>query len=89
MQRYIAFLSGLPVGGESVTAQTLRSLFLKLGFVVNWEGEGLAELQLGAAVFDGPALYLLRSRDGGWSLDAYDVAIAGGGPAGLGAAPGG
>lgn len=28
--------------------------------------------QLGAAVFDGPALYLLRSRDGGWSLDAYD-----------------
>lgn len=33
MQRYIAFLSGLPVGGESVTPQTLRSLFLKLGFV--------------------------------------------------------
>ena len=33
MQRYIAFLSGLPIGGESVTAQTLRSLFLKLGFV--------------------------------------------------------
>lgn len=28
-----------------------RSFFLDLGFVVNWESEGLAELQLGAAVF--------------------------------------
>ena len=33
MQRYVAFLSGLPVGAESVSPQTLRSLFLKLGFV--------------------------------------------------------
>lgn len=33
MQRYIAFLSGLPVGAESVAPQTLRSLFLKLGFL--------------------------------------------------------
>ena len=28
-----------------------RSFFLDLGFVVNWEIEGLAELQLGAAAF--------------------------------------
>ena len=28
-----------------------RSFFVDLGFVVNWEAPGLAELQLGAAVF--------------------------------------
>lgn len=28
-----------------------RSFFVDLGFVVNWETAGLAELQLGAAVF--------------------------------------
>ena len=33
MQRYIAFLSGLPVGPNAVPQDTLRSLFTKLGFL--------------------------------------------------------
>ncbi len=33
MQRYIAFISGLPVGPETVSQEALRSLFIKLGFL--------------------------------------------------------
>lgn len=33
MQRYVAFLSGLPVGATAVEQETLRSLFRKLGFL--------------------------------------------------------
>lgn len=33
MQRYIAFISGLPVGPKTVSQETLRSLFIKLGFL--------------------------------------------------------
>ncbi|MFP2926198.1 VOC family protein [Pyxidicoccus sp. 3LG] len=38
----------IPSGKDFAAA---RSFFLALGFVVNWEGQGLVELQLGAAVF--------------------------------------
>lgn len=38
----------IPSGKDFAAA---RSFFLDLGFVVNWEAQGLAELQLGAAVF--------------------------------------
>ena len=33
MQRYIAFLGGLPVGRDAVTSDTLRSLFSRLGYL--------------------------------------------------------
>jgi uncharacterized protein (DUF1697 family) len=33
MQRYIAFVSGLPAGRKAVDLQTLRGLFLRLGFL--------------------------------------------------------
>ena len=33
MQRYIAFLSGLPVGSNAVPQERLKSLFTKLGFL--------------------------------------------------------
>lgn len=33
MQRYIAFISGLPTGTKAVPPDTLRSLFIKLGFL--------------------------------------------------------
>ena len=33
MQRYIAFLSGLPTGDQAVPQETLRSLFSRLGFL--------------------------------------------------------
>lgn len=33
MQRYIAFISGLPTGPKTVPQDTLRSLFTKLGFL--------------------------------------------------------
>ena len=33
MQRYIAFLSGLPTGDDSVGMDTLRSLFSRLGYL--------------------------------------------------------
>lgn len=33
MQRYIAFLSGLPLGPDKVGAEDLRNLFRKLGFL--------------------------------------------------------
>ncbi len=33
MQRYIAFISGLPTGPKAVPPDTLRSLFIKLGFL--------------------------------------------------------
>ena len=33
MQRYIAFLSGLPVGPDTVSQETLRNLFSRLGFL--------------------------------------------------------
>ncbi len=39
MQRYIAFLSGLPVGPGTVSQETLRTLFIKLGFL-NVESHG-------------------------------------------------
>jgi hypothetical protein len=38
----------IPSGKDFAAA---RSFFVDLGFTVNWEGQGLAELQLGAAVF--------------------------------------
>ena len=38
----------IPSGKDFVLA---KSFFCDLGFVINWQGEGLAELQLGAAVF--------------------------------------
>ncbi len=41
MQRYIAFISGLPVGPETVSQEALRSLFIKLGFL-NVETHGTA-----------------------------------------------
>ncbi|MGI9043974.1 MAG: DUF1697 domain-containing protein [Gemmatimonadaceae bacterium] len=33
MQRYIAFISGLPTGPKTIPQDTLRSLFTKLGFL--------------------------------------------------------
>jgi len=33
MQRYVAFVSGLPTGPKTVPQDTLRSLFIKLGFL--------------------------------------------------------
>jgi uncharacterized protein (DUF1697 family) len=33
MQRYVAFISGLPAGQKAVGMQTLRSLLLRLGFL--------------------------------------------------------
>ena len=38
----------IPSGKDFALA---KRFFCDLGFVVNWEGEGLLELQLGAAVF--------------------------------------
>ncbi len=39
MQRYIAFITGLPLGPTAIPQETLRSLFIKLGFL-NVESHG-------------------------------------------------